>query len=109
MTTHVYTFRAIDGTVLYVGCTENIGRRLTQHTYKPWWPEVFRIDSVAFPTWDEASPFERARIQQLQPVHNVVMTDKNEFSGGWATRRAHLAGEPCPNPRCAIRHSKAPA
>src|ERR1019366_2308928 len=49
MTAHVYTFRAIDGTVLCVGCTERIGRRLLQHEYKPWWPEVVRIDLSSAP------------------------------------------------------------
>jgi excinuclease UvrABC nuclease subunit len=91
MTAHVYTFRAIDGTVLYVGCTERIGRRLLQHEYKPWWPEVVRIDSVAFATLAEARLAETSRIRQLQPVHNTVMTDHREDPGGWATRRRREA------------------
>jgi len=73
MTAHVYTFRAEDDSVLYVGCTERFGYRIGQHITKPWWPQVARIESDAFPTLAEALLIEAARIREFQPLHNIIM------------------------------------
>jgi len=72
MSAYVYTLRTSDGTILYVGCTENIGRRLGVHASQPWWPEVSRIESDAYPTRDQGREAEAERIRLLQPVHNIM-------------------------------------
>lgn len=73
---YVYTLIADDGEVLYVGCTNHIARRLTNHASgREWFPEVARIEVDRYP--DEASGLaaERAAIKSLNPTHNRVFTD----------------------------------
>ena len=93
MTAFVYTFRASDGSVLYVGCTQNIGQRICHHQARTWWPEVAKIESVAYPDLTEGRFREAEQIRALQPVHNTLMTDNNIDGGNWATRRANLAAK----------------
>lgn len=117
MRAYVYTLYASDGTALYVGRTEHIADRIRAHRRKPWWRDVARLESEVFDNANEvfdvrsrSGRIEGERIRELQPVHNFKLSDKDKDPGGHATRRAHAAGEPCPNPRCMLhRRSKLPA
>jgi excinuclease UvrABC nuclease subunit len=109
MRAYVYQLLDAEGTVIYVGRTEHIANRIAAHRRKPWWRDVARIESEVFDSKGKfidvrrmSSRAEGQLIRELQPVHNFKLTDKDKDPGGHATRRAHLAGEPCPNPRCGI-------
>ena len=112
-TVYVYTLLASDGTVLYVGCTDSLGRRLGQHKYKPWWPEVARVESDTYPSLEVGREMETQRIREMQPVHNIDFTEKSPFANGWAVRRAHLVSVgqrrfQCYAPDCACNYPKVP-
>ena len=97
-TNYVYELYAENGACLYVGRTALLGTRLDQHGSKPYWLDVARIEVTAFPDYDAAKEAERARIQDLNPVHNKEHTDR--FTRG-ETRKAnrearHARGELCP-------------
>lgn len=73
---YVYKLLAEDGSALYVGCTDHIARRLTNHASgREWFPFVARIEVDRYP--DEATGLaaERAAIESLNPTHNRVFTD----------------------------------
>jgi len=93
-TAYVYTLLAGDGTALYIGCTDSLGRRLGQHQYtKSWWSEVVRVESDVYPSLEAGREVEAQRIREAQPTHNTYFTSKAFFANGWAKRRAHLVSD----------------
>jgi hypothetical protein len=71
--TGVYRLFACDGSLLYVGITNNPLRRWTQHaTSKDWWPEVDHIALVPFGSARDARIMERQIIRHENPVYNVT-------------------------------------
>jgi len=103
---YVYTLLASDGTVLYIGCTDSISRRLGQHKYKPWWNEVARIESDTYPDLETGYQVEIQRIREAQPVYNTDFTEKAHFANGWATRRANIAARAADIERLASQPSR---
>lgn len=106
-THYVYEMYAADGAALYVGCSRNVGPRLSQHSNgQPWWPEVARVEINSYPNQAEGLAAERERIKTLDPRHNRVHSPSQPAKGGWETRRAnaarrHQRGEMCqPWTRC---------
>lgn len=73
----VYTFYDTERTPLYVGCTYKPGTRIDQHHNKPWWGQVAFIEVERFQPYDAARIAERARIESLQPEHNVAYTARS--------------------------------
>ena len=62
-----------DETCLYVGATEHIGSRLTNHSNdKAWWPDVTRIDVEHHQTVEESRRAEESKILALRPLWNVT-------------------------------------
>jgi len=62
-------------TCLYVGATEHIGSRLTNHSNdKPWWPEVDRIAVTHHESIEAARRAEADDLIRLAPRHNSVRT-----------------------------------
>ena len=60
--------------LLYVGMTTDIGRRLEQHVAdKPWWAEATEIRLEHLSSADALSAAERAAIQTERPLHNIRM------------------------------------
>jgi predicted GIY-YIG superfamily endonuclease len=58
---------------LYVGCTNNIANRLSQHrTHKAWWPLVDRIIVDCYEDRYQALEAEEQRIVRMRPLLNVV-------------------------------------
>lgn len=65
-------YRMYDGQerLLYVGCTGNIGRRITEHALKRWFPLVDTIKLEWFPTQDAAYLAEVRAIRHEHPQYN---------------------------------------
>lgn len=101
----LYRLRAADGTLLYVGCTADLPKRLRRHrSDKPWWPEVAILESEPLP-WYEAWAREQHEIRTAPGVHNV--TQLETAARGWRTRRArqarlHDAGRRCQVKSCRV-------
>jgi prevent-host-death family protein len=74
MDARVALYRLIDagGVLLYVGISDDVGRRWSQHLkQKTWWPQVHRQTVDWHPSRAAAEAAEAAAIQIEQPVHNV--------------------------------------
>ena len=68
-----YALFGADRTCLYVGCTENLGQRLVNHSNtKTWWAEVATIEAEAHATIDEARDVEAEKLAALAPIHNAI-------------------------------------
>lgn len=60
------------GTLLYVGATKNLKRRLSEHRVSSaWFDEMVDIEVVEFDNVDDAADLEINSIQTLQPKYNV--------------------------------------
>jgi predicted GIY-YIG superfamily endonuclease len=69
----LYRFYAIDGTLLYIGITQELPTRLRTHDRKqPWYCKVARITVEHFATRVEALEAEAAAIRAEGPLYNVV-------------------------------------
>lgn len=76
----VYTFWTVDGTCLYVGCADDIVRRLHVHRRdQAWFDEVARIEIDRFPNRTSGYLAEAARIRKLDPRHNRRGKTKQEI------------------------------
>ena len=109
MTDPVFVYELADasGAVLYVGCTDNLGRRLLNHKTREWWPDVNSINATRYETRVEGLFWESVGIAHHQPRHNVAGTDRQVASvvRGHKTRRsrreaAHAAGNLCNGVQC---------
>lgn len=73
----VYTFWNVEGVALYVGCTADFSKRLTDHRRtKSWFAEVTRFDAVIYPHQSAGLAAEMSRIRELQPLHNRLHTER---------------------------------
>ena len=65
----VYTFRTAEGDPIYVGMTNNLRRRISQHANKPWFVgAIVSAETVA--DRQSAMELEAATVRQLQPTYN---------------------------------------
>lgn len=93
-----------DGTLLYVGCTGHLPRRLEQHRGdKPWWVDVATVTVEHYATAELGLAAEAAAIADESPRYNVDPT--NAAQRGWETRRArsarwHAKGKNCLDMGC---------
>jgi predicted GIY-YIG superfamily endonuclease len=77
--TALYRFYAADGSLLYVGVTNNMKARLGQHAAdKPWWPQVARKTVGWHATRAEALAAESAAIKTEHPAHNIAGIEKSK-------------------------------
>lgn len=76
MSAHVlYRFFDQDGDLLYVGITNNPGRRWSQHRAdKPWWSEVHHIEMEHHADRESVLRAEATAIRAERPRHNVIGT-----------------------------------
>lgn len=87
--------------VVYVGCTSNIGKRLSEHQRKPWWPDIITIDIQCYATQRAGLDAERSLIETLNPRYNTMYTNREarvlkSLAGRQAATRArHERGETC--------------
>lgn len=69
----LYRFYDSAGGLLYVGITNDPGRRWRRHADdKPWWQHVTRIDIEQFDNRDAVLIAERDAIRNEQPKHNIM-------------------------------------
>lgn len=60
-------------TLLYVGITNNVARRVAEHAVcKAWWPQVTRVWSLPAVNREVALWVERFLIRNLRPAYNIV-------------------------------------
>lgn len=74
MTTHaLYRFFDAGGDLLYIGITNDPGRRWGRHASdKPWWQEVDRIEIERHPDRESVLTAERKAIREEHPRYNVT-------------------------------------
>lgn len=58
-------------TPLYVGITDDVDRRLREHSTKVWWPDVRKIDTRPYPWRESAAKAEAGEIRRLKPKWNT--------------------------------------
>lgn len=72
----VYILRDVAGCDLYVGSTNDIIRRLGEHSRtKSWWRDVSTVEQLGYDTRERALEVERAMIRTLNPEHNAQCAD----------------------------------
>ena len=69
--TYVYRLFNESDDLLYVGISNNIKRRFTEHSCKPWFADVARSHVQEFPTRKSALVHEALAIVSECPTHNV--------------------------------------
>lgn len=73
MRTSLYRFFDDDGALLYIGITNCLPARLTQHDQdKKWWTDVTRVHVEHFATRPEALAAEKEAIQSEVPFWNIM-------------------------------------
>jgi predicted GIY-YIG superfamily endonuclease len=72
--TFLYRHFGWDGRLLYVGITNDYGRRCAEHSEKWWWPQVDPSASTVqvFPNRLAALRAEKVAIRAERPVHNIA-------------------------------------
>lgn len=71
--TFLYRFYDVRSRLLYVGITQNLDWRLTNHAdKKEWFQSVHRVTIKLYGSGDEARRAERDAIRNEGPLHNVV-------------------------------------
>lgn len=81
MSACVYRMYAGDGSLLYVGCTLNIGQRTQQHHSRaPWWDDAVRMEIERFSTHREALTAERDAIVNEHPRWNTYPSRRSAKS-----------------------------
>lgn len=74
MTVPTYVYRTFDdlGLLLYVGCSKDVAKRLTQHrTYARWVPYMKDVTIEEFPSRDDALAAEASAIRSERPFFNA--------------------------------------
>lgn len=66
----LYRFFGADGVLLYVGITNDLKRRCTEHRIKSWFGEVARVDVTAFRNQERAAAMESCVIAEHSPKYN---------------------------------------
>ena len=94
--TVLYRLYAADGTLLYVGITDQLLERFREHRcHRRWWPEVAGQSFTRYDTRGEAEEAERAAICSEAPVHNVLGTPRHGEAVIAARKRsAERIGQP---------------
>lgn len=59
--------------LIYVGCTLELGQRISNHREtQPWAAEIVRVESDLYATREIALAYERALIKRYAPKYNLV-------------------------------------
>jgi len=66
----VYVIFDTLGSVLYIGASRDVDRRIPEHYAKPWWDQVGTVKIFPMSEWDQALYVERGLIAQENPEHN---------------------------------------
>lgn len=68
----LYRLVAADGTLLYVGITNNVASRFSGHARKGWWAEVAEGLVEFHPDRESLEDAERQAIRAEKPLYNVA-------------------------------------
>jgi hypothetical protein len=83
---YVYECYAADGTLLYVGLTEDPWQRQASHRRSsPWYPDLDHVLLRIVACRDGASQLEQQVIHDREPLYNIPLTKAGHRS--WETRR----------------------
>lgn len=66
----LYRFYDAEGTLLYVGITNNLRRRCEEHRLKGWFPEIVRVHVVPCRNVEQAAEMEELAIAAGGPRYN---------------------------------------
>jgi hypothetical protein len=73
----LYRMYDATGRLVYVGSTNNVPRRMTEHRLQAWWMAIVTKTRLqVFPTLEAARAAEAVAIQEEQPAANVVGTGR---------------------------------
>lgn len=77
--------------LLWIGCTNDLRRRLRQHrTRKAWWPEVVSCEAKWFDNYREAGDAERGALWRERPAYNLMFVGGQLLPYRQAPRRSAL-------------------
>jgi predicted GIY-YIG superfamily endonuclease len=69
----VYRVKAWTGLLLYVGCTNDLGRRMNEHRARsPWFPLAHTVEVSNYPSAATALLAEREAIRLESPLFNRI-------------------------------------
>jgi len=71
----LYKIFGKDKQLLYVGFTNNISRRFSQHKGKEWFKLMASFESIPFATEIECKEAEEDCIKQQNPIYNLQHTE----------------------------------
>lgn len=76
--TYVYFLHGARGELLYIGCSQNLRQRRSEHAvFQRWWARVHSWRLVGpFSTRTAALAYEREQIREHQPPHNLLHTQR---------------------------------
>ena len=107
----VYRCYAADGSLLYIGTTGHLGRRLGDHAQKIWFLASARVDLEWFPDAKSATAAERKAIETERPrfnvSHNRAMVAHLAPVSGKRKNRVVLVPTPRPEGSVTIREALA--
>lgn len=88
--TALYRLRDVDGALLYVGISQNLDIRWTNHAYtQPWWHMVHAKEITWFETRAEAAEAERQAVRSENPRF-----DATHRCGRWRTTQPVYTEDP---------------
>lgn len=89
----LYRIYGADSELLYIGESNNVERRMREHSkLRPWWPERRRIDIEPFASEQEAVDAERIAIRAEYPKYNIVHAIANQGASPWITYSSPRSG-----------------
>lgn len=100
MPTSLYRFFDASGQLLYVGVSNNITRRWTQHqAIQPWWFDVVTASVEHYETRGEALEAELTAIRQESPIHNIagVLRERESVDDRYESMREAALRVTCPD------------
>jgi hypothetical protein len=72
---YVYRLRDHAGAVLYMGVTNSLFRRWSQHAEKHWWPRVVTAEARPYASDSDARAVERDLLWQIRsPFNRLILT-----------------------------------
>ncbi len=70
--TALYRIYGERSSLIYVGVTDNLPRRMADHCSKEWWRDMRAMSVEEFPTRAAALAAEAELIRTARPTHNVI-------------------------------------